>query len=209
QIGEFSFILAALGVSLGLLPREGQSLIVAGALISITINPLSFAAVDIVDRWILARPKLLSALERPAEAAPVESDGGGHVETPPQAVIVGYGRVGRAIGDALARNDVPFVAVDRDHRTVVSIRQRGVHAQFGDGARPGILEHAGIAHARLLVVTAPEPFQARQIVSVARRANPEIDCMVRTHTAEEQAYLERLAVGRVVMGEHELALRMA
>jgi CPA2 family monovalent cation:H+ antiporter-2 len=206
QIGEFSFILAALGVSLRLLPAEGQTLILAAALLTITLNPLSFAAADAVERWLRARPRILEALERVSR--PLTDETPRDATMTDHVVIVGYGRVGRTIGEALAGHGIPYMAVERDHRIVEGLRQRGVPALFGDGARPGILEHADIAHARLLVVTAPEPFQARQIMTLARQANPTIDSVVRTHTVEEHAYLEQIAVGRVVMGERELALSM-
>jgi CPA2 family monovalent cation:H+ antiporter-2 len=208
QIGEFSFILAGLGVSLGLLPTEGQSLVLAGALLSITLNPLIFRGTLGIERWLQVRPRLLTLLERPSTvpaALPGASDESrlrGH------AIIVGFGRVGSTIGKALERHSFPYVVVEQDREVVETLRDRGVPAVYGDAARPGILDHAYTERARVLIVTAPEPFHARQIITLARRINPDIDIVVRTHSSAEQAYLERLGVGLAVMGERELAFGM-
>jgi CPA2 family monovalent cation:H+ antiporter-2 len=208
QIGEFSFILAALGVSLGLLPVEGQSLIVAGAILSITLNPAAFAGAARLAGWIGARPRLAEALERTGglseEPRGVEPD-----ELAGHAVVVGYGRVGSVIGETLARHEIPYVVVEQDRTRVRALRERGLPVFYGDASRRGVLEQAGIARARLLVVAAPEPYKARAIINVARRANPMIDTVVRTHTDDERSYLEGLSVGRAVMGERELAETMA
>jgi CPA2 family monovalent cation:H+ antiporter-2 len=99
--------------------------------------------------------------------------------------------------------------VEQDRLLVDRLRERGIRAVFGDAARPGILEQASPATARLLVVATPDPFQARQVVEQARAIHPDIDIVVRTHTSAEQMYFEKLGVGRVVMGEQELALGMA
>jgi CPA2 family monovalent cation:H+ antiporter-2 len=209
QIGEFSFILASLALALGLMPAEAQNLIVAGALLSIGLNAAAFAAVEPLRRWITARPRLLGMLERP---------GGMRTESPAHvhaarlhnhAVIVGYGRVGSAIGTALAGAGVPYLVLEQDRQTVTSLRERGIPAFFGDASRPGMLAQVNMAEARLLVVTAPEPFTARAIIMEARKANPAVDIVVRTHTDEERQYLEGMQVGQAVMGERELARAMA
>jgi CPA2 family monovalent cation:H+ antiporter-2 len=209
QIGEFSFILASLGISLKLLPVEARDLILAGAIVSITLNPFVFNLVDPIGRWLAGRPGAF--LRRW-----LEKSGGVRVETaskaPPlsgHAIIVGYGRVGGTIGDALERARVPFVVVDQDRGTVEAVRGNGVVAVFGDAARPGILEHASPATARLLVIASPNPFEARQIIEIARAENPGIDIVVRTHSAAEQSHLLGLKVGRAYIGERELALSMA
>jgi CPA2 family monovalent cation:H+ antiporter-2 len=208
QIGEFSFILAGLGVSLGLLPVEGQSLILAGALLSITLNPLMFRAADAIERWLQARPHLLALLERPSRVPVTLPNAGDQTALRGHAIIVGFGRVGSTIGKALDRHSLPYVVVEQDREVVERLRERNVPAVYGDAARPGILEYADTAAARVLIVTAPEPFHARQVINLARQINPEIDTVVRTHTSADQAYLERLGVGLVVMGERELAYGM-
>jgi CPA2 family monovalent cation:H+ antiporter-2 len=208
QIGEFSFILAGLGVSLGLLPVEGQSLILAGALLSITLNPLVFRATGVIERWLEARPRLLALLEPPSGVPVILPDQGGQAILRDHAVVVGFGRVGSTIGKSLDHHSLPYIVVEQDREVVERLRERNVPAVYGDAARPGILEHADTATARVLIVTAPEPFHARQVIDLARRINPDIDTVVRTHSSAEQAYLERLGVGLVVMGERELAFGM-
>ena len=209
QIGEFSFILAGLGASLGLLPPEGQSLVLAGALISITLNSLAFGVVKPADRWFQARPRLLAALER-EETHPAQTPTPAHGEAlSGHAILVGYGRVGSTVGQALAAHGVPYVVVERDRRAVESLRERGVLAISGDASRPGILAAAHPERARLLVIATPDPYQAQRVLELARAANPDIDTVVRTHGVAEQAFFERLGVGRAIMGERELALGMS
>jgi CPA2 family monovalent cation:H+ antiporter-2 len=205
EIGEFSFILAGLAISLGLLDEDGRSLILAGAILSISLNPLLFVAAPRVERWLGRRWQLIDAIEASSEI-PVAM-AGRHLRD--HAIVVGYGRVGGTIGRALSQCGVPYAVVEQDRQLVDRLRDRGLCAVYGDAARPGILEQAAPAAARLLVVATPDPFQARQVVELARQANAHIDIVVRTHTSAEQAYFEQLGVGRVVMGEHELALGMA
>lgn len=205
QIGEFSFILGGLGMSLGLLREEAQSLILGGALLSITLNPLIFATVGPLERWVRARPRLAELLERPAgelaELPPaVEEDLSDH------AVLVGYGRVGAPVAEALARVGVPYVVVEQNRETAEALRARGLPVVWGDATRPGILSPAGLERARLLIVSAPDAFQARTILEHARKVNPDIDAVIRTHSDEERTALERLGAGRAVVGERELAL---
>jgi K+:H+ antiporter len=206
QIGEFSFILAGLGVSLGLLPPEGHSMILAGALLSITANSLVFAGAVWLERWIRAHPRVAEALERPAGAlaelpAGVDEEGlRGH------AVLIGHGRVGAPVARALERQGIPYVVVEQNREEVEALRARGMPALYGDATRPGILRHAHLERARLLVVSAPDAFQARLILDLARKVNPGIDMVVRTHSDQERAHLERAGVGRAVVGERELAL---
>ena len=208
QIGEFSFILAALGVSLGLLPIEGQSLILAGALISIALNPLLFHAVEPAQAWIRSRSKRARILERsddPLAELPMTVDLNrltGHV------VLVGYGRVGRRIGEALIERGVPLVVAEQNREMVEDLRKRGVAAVSGDASDPAVLIQAHIARARMLVIATPDTFSARRMIEIARTLNPGVETVVRTHSEEEAALLQRENAGKVFMGEHELALGM-
>jgi len=207
QIGEFSFILAALALTLGLLPSEGQGLIVAGALLSISLNPLAFVAADRLNTWASRHSRLLSALERPAsdvDEPPAEPA----TELRDHAVVVGYGRVGSAIGEILSEHGIRYVAIEEDRSAVQALRSRGVVAIPGDASRPAVLERANVKEARLLIVTAPDPYKARAVIKVARLSNPEIDTVVRTHSDREREYLEGLDVGNAVMGEREVARTM-
>jgi CPA2 family monovalent cation:H+ antiporter-2 len=208
QIGEFSFILAGLGVGLGLLPPEGRDLILAGALLSIALNPLVFIAADRSAAWLRARPILLARLEQPGDPLAGGNLGPEAAKWQGHAVIVGYGRVGGPIGQALREQAMPHVVVERDRRRAEELRARGQAVVWGDAAAPGVLEAAHVESARLLVIAAPDAFQARRILEVARRANPRIDTVARAHGNAELTYLERQGVGLTLMGERELALGM-
>ena len=208
QIGEFSFILAGLGVSLGLLPVEGQSLILAGALISIALNPLVFRVFEPAQAWIRSRSNLARALERsddPLAELPMTVDQNrltGHI------VLVGYGRVGRRIGEALTERGVPFVVAEQNRELVEHLRERGVPAVSGDASDPAVLIQAHIARAGMLVIATPDTFRARQMIEIAHALNPRVETVVRTHTEEEAGLLQTENAGKVFMGEHELALGM-
>lgn len=207
QIGEFSFILAGLGLTLGLIRREAQSLIVAGALLSIPLNQLLFALVEPIGRWLDHHPTLLRLVERApghvTETLEPNEPVAGHV------VLVGHGRVGSAIAAELIVHGIPYVVIERDWRIVTSLRTGGFHALYGDAARAGILARAHLDRARLLIITTPDAFHTRQVLTLARQINPGIETVVRTHSAAEQAYLESAGVGHVVLGEQELAMSMA
>lgn len=208
QIGEFSFILAGLGVSLALLPVQGQSLIVAGALISIAINPLVFQLIEPARSWICSRSKLACALERPADPLaelPMSVDSNqvtGHI------VLVGYGRVGRRIGEAMAEQELSFVVVEENREVVESLRERGVQAVAGDASDPAVLVQAHIARARMLVIAAPDALRARRMIEIARELNSDIEIVVRTHSEEEAILLRKEHAGAVFLGETELARSM-
>jgi CPA2 family monovalent cation:H+ antiporter-2 len=208
QIGEFSFILAAMGVSLGLLPPEGRDLVLAGALISITLNPFVFATITPVTRWVRARPALYALVERGATRLATLPNNPRSNPLREHAVIVGFGRVGGMIGAALADKRLPFVVIERDLRLVEVLRERGLRAIYGDASAPGVLEAAHIGSARLLVIASPDSYAARRVVDLARGHKRDIDIVVRTHSENDREHFERQGVGRVVMGERELAIGM-
>lgn len=209
QIGEFSFILAGLGIALGLLPELGRDLILAGALVSITLNPLVFRATEVIERWIEGRPNLVLALERAEVPVGAELARERESSLRDHVILIGYGRVGRRIGDALRRANIPYIVVERDRVAVENLRTQGVPAIFGDAARPGILDHVHLETARLLIIAAPDAYHARRVIEIARKSNPGIHIAARTHSEAGQQFLERLGVDRAFMGERELALSMA
>lgn len=208
QIGEFSFILAALGVSLGLLPVEAQSLILAGAFISITFNPLVFQVIEPAQEWIRSRSRLARILERsddPLAELPM-SVASSYVTN--HVVLVGYGRVGRHIGEALIEQGLALVVADQNREMVEGLRKHGIHAVAGDAAEPAVLIQAHIARAKMLVIAVPDALRARRMIETARMLNPPIEIIVRTHNEEEAALLRKESGGTVLLGEHELALSM-
>ncbi|RFC39570.1 MAG: Kef-type potassium/proton antiporter, CPA2 family [Candidatus Nitrotoga sp. CP45] len=208
QIGEFSFILAGLGVTLGLLPIEGQSLILAGAIISIALNPLLFHVIEPVQAWIRSRSTIARLLERPDDPLaelPMSVDQAhltGHV------VLVGYGRVGRRIGEALTKRGIPFVVAEQNRELVEELRKRGMLAVSGNYSDPAVLIQAHIARAHILVIATPDSFHVRRIIEIARMLNPSVETVVRTHSDEDAALLQKEHAGKIFMGEHELALGM-
>ena len=208
QIGEFSFILAALGVSLGLLPVEAQSLILAGAFISITLNPLVFKIIEPAQAWIRARSNLARLLERsddPLAELPT-TVASSYVTS--HVVLVGYGRVGRYIGEALAKKGTPLVVAEQNREIVEGLRRAGIHAVAGDAAEPAVLIQAHIARAAMLVIAVPDTLRARRMIEIARILNPPVEIIVRTHNEEEASLLRKESGGEVFLGEHELALSM-
>ncbi len=209
QIGEFSFILAGLGVTLNLLPEEGMSLILAGALISIALNPLLFAAVEPVRNWVLKRSATARSLEQrgdPYAELPMETE---RRFLQGQVVLVGYGRVGRRIARAMQDRGIPFVIADENRELVESLRKAGFAAVSGNAADPAVLIQAHIAHAAMLVVAVPEPLYVRQMVETARTLNPNVEIVLRTHSEDESALLRKEGLGTVFYGEEELAKGMA
>jgi CPA2 family monovalent cation:H+ antiporter-2 len=208
QIGEFAFILAALGLSLGLLPPDGHSLILAGAIFSIALNPFVFKAITPILSWLQANPELAARFERSADdlselptTVPQERLTG-------QVVLVGYGRVGRRIGAGLAEHGVHYVVVEQNRELVKQLRGNDIAAVAGNAGEAEVLIQAHIARAGVLMIATPDTFHVRAMVETARALNPNIKIVVRTHNEDEAELLRRDNAGRVFIGEHELALNM-
>jgi CPA2 family monovalent cation:H+ antiporter-2 len=208
QIGEFSFILAGLGMSLGLLPAEGMSLILAGALISIALNPFVFAGIASISRWLLQHSELARRLDRredPFAELPISTE---RKFLEGQVVLVGYGRVGRRIASALSERGIPYVVAEQNRELVEALRKRGVAAVSGNAADPAVLIQAHIADAAMLVIATPDTLGVRQMAEIARALNSSIEVVVRTHSEDESRLLRKDAVGTVFFGEEELAKGM-
>ncbi|NYZ17149.1 Kef family K(+) transporter [Azospirillum sp. RWY-5-1] len=209
QVGEFSFILAGLGVTLGLLPEAGRDLVLAGAILSIILNPAVFALTDRVSRWIAANPDRAPRWVQgrqdalPDEPVPVPGSRSGH------AVIVGHGRVGALVARLLADRGRPFVIIDLDRRRCEELRARGLEVVWGDAGAATVLEAAGVGRARLLVMAAPGAAQAQRVITCAKALNPHIDTVVRAQGETDMAWLERCGVGMAAVGERELALAIS
>jgi monovalent cation:H+ antiporter-2, CPA2 family len=204
QIGEFSFILAGLGITLELLPESGRDLILAGAMASILINPLLFvAARKLLPAWRKSRDKAAPA----QETAPAED------ETPAlaptgltnHAVLVGYGRVGSRVAKTLDKVGQPYLVIEERQDMADELREAGTEVILGNAAQPGMLEAANVAGARFLISAVPNPFESGNLIERARAANPRLDIIARAHTDAEVEYLTRLGANRIIMGEHEIA----
>lgn len=208
QIGEFSFILAGLGVALGLMPVDGQSLVLAAALITIAANTVMFSAIGPIETWLLARFSVVRQLEqREDDLAELPESTDLHLLSQ-QVVLVGYGRVGKRIGWALKNKGIPFVVAEQNREVVEALRQEGVPAVSGDALTPEVLVQAHVARAAMLVIAIPDTINVRKMVEIARTLNPGIQIVLRTHNEEEAALLKEESMGAVFVGEHELARGM-
>jgi CPA2 family monovalent cation:H+ antiporter-2 len=204
QIGEFSFILAGLGVSLALMPEQGRDLILAGAIISIVLNPFLFMLLDhVLARRAAAKAEAaaVAGTDGPREAVPVTALTG-HI------VLVGHGRVGRFISEALRSSGVPLLVIDNEPDNAKLARQRGLEAIEGNAASPEIVAAANFAGARCLLVAIPDAFEGGQVVEQARRLNSGLPIIARAHSEDEIEHLKRHGATAVVMSEHETAKAM-
>jgi CPA2 family monovalent cation:H+ antiporter-2 len=208
QIGEFSFILAGLGMSLGLLPAEGMSLVLAGALVSIALNPFVFAGIASISRWLPLHSELARRLDRredPFAELPISTE---RKFLQGQVVLVGYGRVGKRIAGALSERGIPYIVAEQNRELVEALRKKGVAAVSGNAADPAVLIQAHIAEAAMLVIATPDTLGVRQMAEMARALNSSIEVVVRTHSEDESRLLRKDALGTVFFGEEELAKGM-
>ena len=203
QIGEFSFILATLGISLGLLSDTGRDLILSGAILSILINPLLFVGLDKLKPWLLQRE----------EKRPLKGESGTRTISYPylhaHAVLVGYGRVGRLVGASLMQQDQPFIVLEDQPEVVQALREQGTPALCGNAAAPGMMEAANLKSARWLLVAIPDALEAGHIIEYARKINPQIEIVARAHSDAQIAHLEKHGASYTIMGEREIAKGMA
>ena len=214
QIGEFSFILAGLGVSMRLLPEEGRDLILAGAILSIFLNPFIFALAE--RRPARRYPKEEAAAAAAADAAAMEKaqeeiPGPGEQTATTLAdhdVLIGYGRVGRIVGDGLLEAGRPVLVFDDREDSLERARAAGAEVIEGNAADPQVLALGNVAGARRLFVTVPEAFEAGQVVEQARALNPDLEIVARAHSDATVEHLSRLGANLTVMGEREIARRM-
>ncbi|HEU4475584.1 MAG TPA: NAD-binding protein [Methyloceanibacter sp.] len=205
QIGEFSFILANLGVAIALLPPEGRDLILAGAIISILLNPFLFSALD----WLLARQEAPKA-----EPAHAEEDAGPREPVRPttlrnHVVLVGHGRVGKAVSQALRKRKIAILVVVDDEDEAAELRGQGIAAIAGNAADPEIIDAVNLGAARGLLVAIADGFEGGQVVQQARAINPKLNIVARAHSEEEILHLMRHGASHVVMAEREIAIAMA
>jgi CPA2 family monovalent cation:H+ antiporter-2 len=205
QIGEFSIILAGLGRSVGLLPAEGVNLVLAGVLVSISLNSLLFAATGPIARWVLAHWGLARRLDQRQEPFSQLPMGTERKYLAGQVVLVGYGRVGRRIAKALDTHGIPHVVVEQNRGIVEGLRKNGATAVSGNAADPAVLIQAHIANAAMLVLAMPDTLHVRRMAATARALNPRIEIVLRTHSEDESRLFRRDGIGRVFFGEEELA----
>lgn len=201
QIGEFSFILIALGASLGLLPEDTRNLILGGALISIAINPVLFLTFrNIADKMF--------------SESILEDDALAHLKNDERktlknlVILIGHGRVGTSFEQKLDKAHVDLVIIDRLRERVEALREKGFHAIAGEATEVDILKEALIDKAFAVVVTVPDPFEARRIVELVRDIKPDAKIIVRSHNDDETAFFEMHNVDFSVTAHEEIGRRM-
>ncbi|MDC5332847.1 cation:proton antiporter [Acinetobacter baumannii] len=209
QIGEFSFILATLGVSLGLLTLEAQNLILAGALFSITLNSFIFSAIEPVQRWIRERSHLARLLERSGDPLAMLPDEVDQSYLRDQVVIVGYGGVGRRITENLINQNIKVVIAEENREIVEKLRQANIAAVSGVATEPGVLIQAHIMHARLLVISPMDILDIHRIVDIAKQLNPQIQVLICAESKEEAVVIRDEHIGEVFYAKEEMAKNMS
>ena len=208
QIGEFSFILATLGLSLNLLSIEGQNLILAGALISITLNSFIFSAIEPVQNWIRERSHLARLLERSGDPLSMLPDEVSQEYLRDQVVLVGHGEVGRRITRELMAQNIKVVIAEENREIVERLRQKGIAAVSGHATEPSVLIQAHIQHARLLVLSPMDILDIHKIVDIAKTLNPQIQVLVCAESKEEAEVIRRDNIGEVYFAKEEMAKNM-
>ncbi|MDQ9949923.1 MULTISPECIES: cation:proton antiporter [Acinetobacter] len=209
QIGEFSFILATLGVSLSLLSLEAQNLILAGALFSITLNSFIFSAIEPVQRWIRERSHLARLLERSGDPLAMLPDEVDQAYLRDQVVIVGYGGVGRRITENLINENIKVVIAEENREIVEKLRNANIAAVSGVATEPSVLIQAHIMHARLLVISPMDILDIHRIVAIAKQLNPQIQVLICAESKEEAAVIRDENIGEVFYAKEEMAKNMS
>ncbi|MEJ2116722.1 MAG: cation:proton antiporter, partial [Alphaproteobacteria bacterium] len=207
QVGEFSFILTTLAVSLSLMTQKQQGLLLAAAIMSILLHSLTIAGFrslgsSLDKHFFTFSKRRIAVLKARAHAA-------GLTALRDHAIIVGYGRVGRLVASALRHANQPFAVIEGEWQTAKSGGEDGDRVVFGDATQRAVLRAARPAHARVVVVALPDAFQTRRVIELAQQANPAICIVARAHSDEEYQYLMDHGAGLVIMGEREIALGMS
>lgn len=204
QIGEFSFILGQSGIALGILDKDQYSLILAGALLSITINPIMFRLVNPTEKFLKRFPRLWKLLDRhnTAPAVPLEDSIEGHV------VVFEYGRVGTYIVNLLEQISIPYLVIDSDVERIEELSRRGIPNLYGDASNTEVLQHAGLKRARVLVIAGHDEASSELIITAAREIAPELPIIARATTEEGINRLAELGAQDVIHPELEGGLEL-
>ena len=207
QIGEFSFVLSGVDRQLGVLPANAHDLLIAAALITITLNPVLFRSVEPIAERLRNAPVVRGFEERRAGAlAHLEREREEKLQR--HAVVAGHGRVGSLVTNALKRRNMEVMVVEQDRGVVEALRAAGTAAIYGDAGHELVLERAHLERAILLVVALRDPQTSRRVVEFARRANERIGIVARAHTRDAADFLKKAGANEVVLGEEELAIEM-
>lgn len=208
QIGEFSFILVGLGVVYNLLPESGRDLVLAGALVSIALNPLAFRFSRAIYEYSGRSARLSSIFNISPEADLSQLTRNEKVTLKDTVILVGYGKVGVHISQNVQEAHIDLVIIDSNREKVDTLRERGLHAIAGDATHPETLQEAAISKAVALAVAIPDPFAARRIVEEAKILNPNLRILVRAHNDEEMDYFYEQNADLALTGPREIGRRM-
>ncbi|MBX3414326.1 MAG: cation:proton antiporter [Pirellulales bacterium] len=216
QIGEFSFILSDAATKFGLMPEAGHNVLVGGAILSITLNPILFRSLDPIERWLRTKPRLWALLNSRAErrvgqinveaAENIAQHKAGEQRL---AVVVGYGPVGQTVNRLLRDAGMATVVIDMNSDTVIDLQRQGQTSIYGDASREAILEQAGVPRAAYLVLTLPQATNRTAIVTLARTLNPRIKVLVRARYLREREDLEQAGASAAIYEEGEAAVALA
>lgn len=215
QIGEFSFIVSQLGQNVGLMPIEGHNLLVACAIVSITINPLLFRSLNSVEGRLRRWPKVWKLLNRRADAAVSAENLAGASAMPlvPSeshlAIIVGYGPAGRHVDRLLRAANMDTLVIDSNVDSVRDLRNLGREAVYGDAQQSDILDQAGVRRATHLVLTMPDAASRSEIISAGRDLNPNLRIFARARYAKDQETLKQYGAVQTIADEIESAVALS
>lgn len=213
QIGEFSFILAALGMKLGVLPDQGMNALVAAAIVSISVNPMLYRLVRPMEAWASRRPRLWGWLNARVRPSGSHRDGAtireqDNVPSRYRAVVIGYGPVGRTLTQLLRANGIQPTIIELNLETVRRLREEGVSAVYGDAMHKETLKSAGVAEAASIILSSSDVHGATEVIRLVRELNPEIHVLARSAYLRERQSLRMAGANDVFSGEGEVALAM-
>ena len=199
QIGEFAFIIAGLGLSLKILPKDGHDLVLAGALLTIMLNPILFMALD---RWQAREDARNAAPAEPEpEVVPVNVEG--------HAIVVGYGRVGSQLAQLLGERGVPVVVIEEDADRVAQARAHGLPTVRGNVAKQQVMLEAAPERAHLAIFAMPQALEAGEAIERLKALNPTISVLARAHSDAQVRHLLEHGADAAVLAERELAYSLA
>jgi CPA2 family monovalent cation:H+ antiporter-2 len=203
QIGEFSFILVGLGVALALLPQSARDLVLAGAILSILLNPFLFAMLDRLLAKEKSTQKEKEETRKRATREPIPV-----TTLTDHVVLLGYGRVGRYVAPRVIEAGIPMLVIDTDQNALNALKADGVETLWGNAVTKEVLAAANFAGARCLLVAIPDAFESGYAVELGRKANPALPIIARSHSEDETTHLKKHGATEVIMGEHEIAKAM-
>ncbi|MBM3349577.1 MAG: sodium:proton antiporter [Betaproteobacteria bacterium] len=208
QIGEFSFILAGMGLAMNLIPNEAYSLILAGAILSIAFNSFLFNGIEPALVWARKRSHLARKLDERLDPLSLLPSTVNQSLLHKQVVIVGYGRVGKKVFENLKSQNINCVIAEKDRGMVEELRKQNIPAVTGDAANPFVLIQAHIARAAILVIATKDSIDISKMVETARTLNPEVKIFIRARNPEEVELYEKEGWGKSFTPEDELAARI-